>query len=72
MKKLPSPLVGMLLVGMLSGAAMPAMAADPAPAATSAPPAELMPIYELPLRYYLGAGLTVVLLPVVLWWVSNT
>lgn len=45
----------------------------PPPGATeTAPPAELMPIYQLPLRYYLGAGLTVVLLPVVLWWVSNT
>ena len=44
----------------------------PPGATEAAPPAELMPIYELPLRYYLVAGLAVVLLPVVLWWVSNT
>jgi hypothetical protein len=33
---------------------------------------ELMPIYEFPLRYYLAMGLVVALLPVVLWWLSNT
>ncbi len=38
----------------------------------AAPPVEPMPIYELPLRYYLATGLVVALLPVVLWWLSNT
>jgi type VI secretion system protein ImpK len=41
-----------------------------APAAPRA--AELMPIYEFPIRYYLAATLVVVLLPVTLWWLSNT
>ena len=40
------------------------------PSATQA--AELMPIYEFPERYYLVATLVVVLLPVTLWWLSNT
>jgi type VI secretion system protein ImpK len=38
----------------------------------AAPPVEPMPIYEFPLRYYLATGLVVALLPVVLWWFSNT
>jgi type VI secretion system protein ImpK len=48
----------------------------PRPAAldvsTAAPLVEPMPIYEFPLRYYLATGLVVALLPVVLWWLSNT
>jgi type VI secretion system protein ImpK len=44
----------------------------PPGASAATPPAELMPIYELPLRYYLATGLAVMLLPVVLWWLSNT
>lgn len=46
----------------------------PVPSGISAAalPVEPMPIYEFPLRYYLAAGLVVALLPVVLWWLSNT
>jgi type VI secretion system protein ImpK len=44
----------------------------PPGAAGAAPPVEPMPIYEFPLRYYLATGLVVALLPVVLWWLSNT
>jgi type VI secretion system protein ImpK len=44
----------------------------PPGAPAAAPPVELMPIYEFPLRYYLATGLVVALLPVVLWWLSNT
>jgi type VI secretion system protein ImpK len=48
----------------------------PRPLAPDAPStshaAELMPIYEFPVRYYLVATLVVVLLPVALWWLSNT
>jgi type VI secretion system protein ImpK len=44
----------------------------PPGAPEAAPPVEPMPIYEFPLRYYLATGLVVALLPVVLWWLSNT
>jgi type VI secretion system protein ImpK len=45
----------------------------PPPGAPTAPPeVEMLPIYDFPIRYYMVTGLVVVLLPVVLWWISNT
>ncbi len=45
---------------------------SPPGAPAAAPAVEMLPIYEFPLRYYVGTGLVVVLLPVILWWLSNT
>jgi type VI secretion system protein ImpK len=51
-------------------ARIPRLLPPGAPEATA--PVELLPIYEIPVRYYLATALIVALLPVVLWWLSNT
>lgn len=43
----------------------------PVPQPPPPPPAEPVKAYESPLPYYLTTGFVIVLLPVVLWWLSN-